>query len=325
MRILIPQHYYEDSFVDNVQMTLKEMGHEVCTLGFVDWKEIWSSSKKAIGLVTRALSIDENKRAGQRLLKIAKEFRPDILLSTTGTVNEDTLDELGTFVRGRRILWWGDPPANARRWDLLSPGWDVVYMKDRAAVHKLKLAGQNAHLLHEAMNPNWHKPLAGKRNKAFAIAGNCYAFRQALVRRLMKDGVQFQLFGPPVPSWSYPEIKKAHSGQYLVKEEKSLVFGEAAGCLNTFSFAEGDSLNCRAFEIAGAGGLQLIEHRPAIEDCFVPGKELLTFATYDELVELSRRAVKYPDELDVVRRAGASRALAEHTYRHRLDVILKNF
>ena len=49
------------------------------------------------------------------------------------------------------------------------------------------------------------------------------------------------------------------------------MFGEALACLNSFSPAEGDSLNCRAFEVAGAAGLQLIEDRPAIRECFDPG------------------------------------------------------
>lgn len=324
MRIFIPQHYYEDSFVDNVQTTLKEMGHEVQTLGFIDWRKCWSKSRKAIGILSQALRIDGTQKETRKLIRIAKKFKPDLLLSTTGLVDEQVLEELGETLNGRRVLWWGDPPSNAPRWTLLNAGWDFVYLKDRAAVTKLSLARMNACLLHEAMNPGWHKPVAAKRNGAVVVAGNFYAFRQALILRLMGDGIHFKLFGPPVPSWSRPEISKAHSGQYVVKEEKSRAFGEALACLNTFSFAEGDSLNCRAFEIAGAGGLQLIEHRPAIEDCFIPGKELLVFKSYEELLEQIRKVAIHPRELDNIRLAGARRALAHHTYRHRLEVILGN-
>jgi len=94
---------------------------------------------------------------------------------------------------------------------------------------------------------------------------------------------------------------------------------------STFSLAEGDSLNCRAFEVAGAGGLQIIEYRPAIEECFEPGKELLTFTTYDELLEHLDRARSDPEQMKTIRQAGARRALSDHTYRHRLQVILNNF
>jgi spore maturation protein CgeB len=104
--------------------------------------------------------------------------------------------------------------------------------------------------------------------------------------------------------------------------EKSRVFGEGAACLNTFPLAEGDSLNCRAFEVAGAAGLQIIEYRPAIEQCFEPGKELVSFKTYEELLGHIERAISHPQEMLPIRKAAAKRALAEHTYRHRLDVIL---
>jgi spore maturation protein CgeB len=70
--------------------------------------------------------------------------------------------------------------------------------------------------------------------------------------------------------------------------------------------------------------LQFIEHRPAVEECFEPGKELLTFKTYEELTEHIERAKKYPKEMVAIREAGAQRAHAEHTYRHRLEVILNN-
>jgi spore maturation protein CgeB len=111
----------------------------------------------------------------------------------------------------------------------------------------------------------------------------------------------------------------------VVREEKSRVFGEALACLHSFHVSEGDSLNCRAFEIAGARGLQLIEYRRAIEECFEPGKELLTFSTFDELLAHIERACREPAAMGAIRAAGAQRALAQHTYRHRLETILQKW
>jgi spore maturation protein CgeB len=324
MRILIPAHCFEDCFVDNVQRTLEQMGHEVRTLGHMTYKQYWALPRYATRIAVEMMVGEKPDRLGRKILRAAKEFKPDIVLSVTGPVHPLVLDELGKMTPGRRILWWGDPPANSQRWGILDRGWDWVYVKDRAAVSKLRLAGVNAHLLHEAMNPMWHKPLAKQKNGSVAIAGNYYAFRQAIILRLMDDGVKLELYGSPPPHWAAPRIKKQHTGQYIVGEKKSRVFGEAAACLNTFSLAEGDSLNCRAFEIAGAGGLQVIEHRNAIEECFEPGKELLVFKSYDELVELIDRAKKSPAEMVPIREAGAKRAAENHTYEHRLKVILNN-
>ncbi len=324
MRIFIPAFCTEDCFEDNVEKTLLEMGHDVCTLGSIAHKQYWSLPRY-VGRVAREMMVgNKPNRLDQKIVKIAKEFKPDIILSLTGQLHPIVLEELGKLTQGRCVLWWGDPPANSQRWGILDPGWDFTYIKDRMAAKKLKLVGRNAHLLHEAMNPRWHKPVAGQKNGAVVVAGNCYAFRQAVVLRLNKDGVDFQLYGPPPPRWAHPEIKKLHTGKYLRGLEKSRVFGEGAACLNTFPLAEGDSLNCRTFEVAGAGGLQIIEHRQAIEECFEPQKELLTFKTYEELLDHIRRAKRHPKEMVAIREAGARRALAEHTYRHRLEVILRN-
>lgn len=300
------------------------MGHDVRTLGYVAHKKYWSLPRYATRVAREMLTGDKPDRVGQKIIKLAKEFKPDVVLSVTGLLHPAVLEELGKFAKGRRIIWWGDPPANSQKWGILDPGWDWIYVKDRAAETKLRLLGRNVHLLHEAMNPLWHRPVAGQKNGSVVVAGNYYAFRQAIILKLKGDGIAFELYGARPPRWAHPLIKKMHTGKYVTGEEKSRVFGEGMACLNSFSLAEGNSLNCRAFEVAGAGGLQIIEYRPAIEECFEPGKELLTFNTYDELLHHLNRAQSERGKMEKIRKAGADRALADHTYEHRLKVILNN-
>ncbi len=322
MRIFIPAHFYEDSFVDNVQVTLANMGHEVRTLGAVIHKDYWSLPRYAMRRAVSRLYGERPEPLERKIVKLARDFKPDMILGLTALLHPETMEALGKLCPGRLILWWGDPPANSQRWGILDPSWDGVFLKDRSAVSKLRMVGRNAHLLHEAMNPLWHKPVASQRNQKVSVAGNNYAFRQAIVLKLMENGVDFDLKGPRPPSWADERIKTQHTGRYVMREEKSRVFGEAMACLNTFPLAEANSLNCRAFEVAGAGGLQLIEYRPAIEECFEPGKEVLSFSTYEELLGHIARARKEPREMEAIRQAGARRALAEHTYEHRLKRIL---
>lgn len=324
MRVLLLGPRYEDSFVDNVTFALEAMGHEVFGSGAVAHAAYWSLPRRLVRLAEERLFGDKPHPEERALVPLCERVRPDILLALTWDVHPEILDRLGKTLRGRRILWWGDAPANSRRLGLVNPGWDKVYVKDREAVTKLRLVGKDAELLHEAMNPRWHRPLAQRKNDALVIAGNYYSFRQAVVVRLARDGVALQLFGSPPPRWSAPEVMQRHSGKYVTCDEKSRVFGEGMACLNTFAFAEGNSLNCRAFEIAGAGGLQLLEHRPIVEECFEPGKELLVFRTYEELMGHIDRAKRFPAEVLPIREAGAKRALAEHTHRHRLEVVLRD-
>lgn len=321
MRVLVAGPGFEDSFADNVRSALVEMGHTAIGLPQEAREAYWSLPRYAMRVLSERLRGDRPPNDEIALVRLARSARPDFVLGLTWDLHNETLDELGRLCPGRRVMWWGDPPANNRRWGVLSPGWDRVYVKDPDLVGKLKLAGQDAALMHEAMNPRWHRVIAPQANNNVVIAGNYYAFRQALIVRLARDGVAFELYGAAPPRWSTPEVKARFSGKYVVREEKSRAFGEGLACLNTFSLAEGNSMNCRAFEIAGAGGLQLIERRPILEECFEPGKEVLAFTEYAELLDFIRRARSRPEEMKVIRAAGAKRALADHTYRHRLSRI----
>jgi len=323
MKVLLGTPIYQDSFADNVAVTLRIMGHEVIPLLEVDHDAYYARRRQIARELASRLFRDRPTAEERRVLELAREHKPDLVLSLTRGLHPEVLDALGRICPGRRVLWWGDPPANSRRWGMVDPGWDAVFCKDATAVGKLRLVGRNAHLLNEAMNPLWHRPLACQANDSVAVAGNSYAFRQAVCLRLMRNGVRVALYGGKPPSWSNPEYRSAHTGRYIVREEKSRIFGEALACLNTFQLAEGNSLNCRAFEIAGAGGLQLIEHRPAVEECFEPGRELLSFSTFEELMSHIERARREPEAMRAIREAAARRALAEHTYRHRLERIFR--
>ncbi len=323
MRILVAGHAPEDSFADNVYHTLVEMGHDVRVLSHLTQAH-YDAGWRVYG---RAIMERASRRAfdldGYRLIRIAKRFRPEMVLALTREFSHETLDQLDQLCKPIKILWWGDPPANARRYAFVEPLWDLIFIKDAVAVQKTRLVRGDVSLLHEAMNPLWHRPLSEQQHGRIVVAGNWYGFRQALVTRLLKDQIEVDCYGGRPPAWALPGIVARHTGRYIVREEKSRIFGAGLACLNSFQYAEGDSLNCRAFEIAGAGGLELVEYRPAIESCFEVGKEVLAFRSYEELLDLVQKARRDESAMRKVREEGARRALAEHTYRHRLEKILE--
>jgi spore maturation protein CgeB len=100
------------------------------------------------------------------------------------------------------------------------------------------------------------------------------------------------------------------------------VFGHGLVVLNSTAMSEFDSVNCRAFEIAGCGGLHIMENRSSIIQCFEPGREVLTYDSFDELLSIISRAKNHPKEMLTIRKNAAKRAHAEHTYEIRLNYIL---
>jgi spore maturation protein CgeB len=322
MRVLIPAPENPDTFAHNVAHTLRKMGHEVLTTPRNLARFLPRLRTTAFELWAKA-SADATTAAERWAVEAARSFRPDIVLALTQQLAETSLARFKESGARHIVAWWGDPPGNMRRLGLLSPQWDALFFKDRRTVEKLRRVGRNAHLLHEAMNPDWHRPTASQPpNDAVVLVGAWYAYRQALANRLIDAGVTVRGHGPPLPFWRLPGITRLDLRSYVAMEEKSRVFGEALVSLNHSDFAEGDCLNCRAFEIAGAGGLHVAEHRPAWAECFEIGTEMLSYSTFEELLAHIDWAKKSPTEASAMRAAAAKRAVAHHTYQHRLTRLL---
>jgi spore maturation protein CgeB len=250
------------------------------------------------------------------------KLKPDLILALTQELNEELLGELKS-AGAVTACWWGDTPANMRKQGLLVKNWDFIFIKDRFAAQKMRTLGLNTVYMPEAMNPDWHKKCYTNINSNVCFAGNAYSYRHFLIRRMLDCGVKdIVLYGSRPPRWSDPLVSRTYQHKFIVKEEKSRIFGESLACINSTSMTEGNSLNCRTFEIAGAAGLQIMEYRQAIEDCFEPGREMLSFSSVEELAELLGRYKRDVREAEEIRMAGYRRANAEHTYRHRLEKIL---
>ena len=325
LRILVPNFPAPDSFTDNVVHTLRAMGHEVRAMqamGFRDRGRLQRIVHDGwAGYRPQTLSAQE-----KWVLDQARGWRVDLVLCLTLALRHEVLSDLGKLGVGCSVAWWGDSPANMRGLGLLVDGWDRIYIKDAQAVAKFRAVELPAEYLPEAANPDWHfVPEAGvAAEDALVVAGNYYGYRQLLVERLDRRNIPLALYGSLPPRWSNNTVRTHFRGRYIVKAEKSRIFNGGIACLNSTSLSEGDSLNCRAFEICAAGGLQLIENKPAVRDCFEPGRELLTYDSVDEIVDHLARARVEPRWAHAIRAAGHARVLAEHTYQHRLARILQD-
>lgn len=324
LRILVPNFPAPDSFTDNVAWTLRAMGHEVRMM-----KRLAPRDRGRMHRIVHDAWVGFNPSAlsGQETwaLEQVKYWKPDLVLALTLALRSEVLDELKARGADVCVAWWGDSPANMRGLGLLADSWDRIYIKDAAAVAKLRAVGLPAALMHEAANPAWHRPIPVTNTadaEALVVAGNYYGYRQFIVERLAARGVKLALYGTRPPRWATETVRREFRGRYIVKDEKSEIFHSGLACLNSTHLSEGDSLNCRAFEICSAGGLQLIEAKPAVEDCYEPGQEVLTYSSVDEIVDHLDRARAEPDWARGIREAGLRRTLNDHTYRHRLERIL---
>ena len=324
MKVFVTGPDAADSFAQNVAYTFREMGHDVRTDPGLTFGLQRSVLRRGLDEILTRTSRRFRLRNESRTTRRAAEFKPDLTVMCTQTFEPGTVETIRRVSGGRVVCWYGDSPTNLLRDHVVSGEYDVVFAKDPQFVETLRaMLGIEAHHLPEACNPAWHRPQAERAGDDVVVAGAVYGYRASVVRRLRLAGEAMRVYGPPLSSWVDPEVRAAHTGQFLDHTSKARVFGEALACLSTFSPRERQgNANCRIFETCGCGALLLTERRDSLEVFFEPGREYLAYADFEECLDHLKRLRRDYGEAREIRRRAAARAHAEHTYRHRLERML---
>ncbi|HSY27615.1 MAG TPA: glycosyltransferase, partial [Burkholderiaceae bacterium] len=120
--------------------------------------------------------------------------------------------------------------------------------------------------------------------------------------------------------WVHTHYPKSLVGQHF--------FGEMAKAYSAsrivLNLSIADDVNMRIFEAAACGSLLLTNHVPAngISELFQDGQELLTFRDLNHLRCLIDAYLTDNIERERIAATGRTRALEEHTYRHRMATLL---
>jgi len=325
MRILVTGPDVADSFTHNVAHTLREMGREVLTDPAQSFGMRQSSARRALEeLIGRAWP-RFRLRSDARVRRLASAWRPQLTLMCTQTFEPETVRALRRTTGAPVVCWYGDAAANLKRDHVVSGEYDAVFAKDPDLVRTLRqMLGLEAHHLPEACNPSWHRPVAERAGNEVVVAGTSYGYRNALVGRLLAAGEQVRVYGAPPGGWVPAVVRAAHAHDFLDHKTKAATFGKALACFSSFAPAEGrGSVNCRVFETCACGGLLLSEAREALERFFEPGREYLSFSSFEECLDHLARLRRDYTEARAMRERAARRAHAEHSYRRRLEDLLR--
>jgi spore maturation protein CgeB len=273
----------------------------------------------------------EPERLSERkLLAAVSDFQPEFILVIQGTrLSPKTVNRLRTVTKAPIACWYQDAVSSLGRQFMLGAEYDAVFVKDRymQSLFSRMIRSTTFYYLPEACNPRVHRSvnLTVQDIESYGcdimIAGTHYYYRQEILRQL--SGIRLRFYSGTRAKWLLDRLPKdVHQGRPVVLEEKAKALRAARICLNTLHFAEINGLNCRAFEIAGCGGFQLVSAVPALAEHFEPGKELATFDSIDELVERIDYYLRNPQLMMDIALRGQQRAHKDHTYEHRLTEIL---
>jgi spore maturation protein CgeB len=82
--------------------------------------------------------------------------------------------------------------------------------------------------------------------------------------------------------------------------------------------AEGHANNMRLYEATGVGSMLLTDEGSNLSELFEPGREVVTYAGVDDLIEKARHYLAHEDERLTIAQAGQARTLRDHTYEVRM-------
>lgn len=335
LRILLVGPVYGGSLpvTGYVEHALHQLGHEV------EWFDV-SPLKQSLDFFT-GLKASPDHLAGihnqyvhlmsQSVLARAIEMKPQLVFfMAQAPATPELLGEL------RRLgiisaMWFVEDGSRFAYGEKMAHFYDVFFHIQRGEYEeKLRAAGaRNVHYLPMAADPEVHKPLTltadekAKYGSAVSHLGAGYPNRRQAFQALL--GYDFKLWGSDWEGADGLMEVVQEDGRRIGTEEMVKVYNATKININLHSSMDlqpldtrRDFINPRTFEVAACGAFQLVDERDTLAEMFIPGVEIETFGSLEELIEKIDHFLEHPNHAAAIARAGRERVHAEHTYRHRM-------
>lgn len=326
-KILVIGDKFPDSFADNILITLTNMGFEVQWAPANPLTNTDSAYLRIISSYISKIFSRIEPYFSSKLIETVTNYCPDLVISTHSGVSPDTIDKIKKQTGAVVVCWYTDSVANLVRQYILAAPYDVLFFKEPYMVDLFRSKlNKNTCYLPEACNPLWHNITtlneADLKNYGcdISVAGNMYYYRALILEEFLSHKIK--IWGPMFPRWLNSHTRKAFQGKYVTKDEKAKAFCGAQINLNTIHYTEISGINCRAFEIAGCGGFQIIDNKPSIKELFDVGKEIITFDTIGDLKDKVAYYLGHEDERREIAARSYERAHKDHTYEIRLKKLI---
>jgi spore maturation protein CgeB len=348
MRLFIVGPLWVGDWTEGVERAASLLGHK--TTLFYYWRDNWNDNsiylkeraksylhpliKQALRLTNIGLKNLQAKLKdvimNRRLIGAVQAFHPDVILILKGeTISYESLLTLKAL-NVPLVSWWVDSPFSSPMPIKYFEFFDMVYMFDKECITDLAAQGIK-HVMYlpcacdqttyfpQSLSPSDYPGL----NCTIGFIATYYPERTALLRQM--KGLDIGLWGDgwdaanelnelPYGSWR---------GRRITADDAAKVYNLAKICPNVHhSQTRFGGLNTRTFEIPAAGGFELVDNVPGLEENFDIGREIIAYSSPDEFHELTEHYLSHPSDRTAVIERGHARVMQDHTYKQRLEVIL---
>ena len=102
-----------------------------------------------------------------------------------------------------------------------------------------------------------------------------------------------------------------------------LIFKQSKINLNITLRSIKSGIPLRAFDIMGAGGFLLSNHQADLLDLFVPDEDFVYYESREDLLRKVGYYLEHQEERKAIAKNGHDKVAARHTYRHRVEEMLR--
>jgi len=340
LKILLPSPLYGGSLpiAGYCRRALEDLGHKV---EYFDSSFYYPAYKSVEDITANEDHRSQLKSlytmfVSELVLAKAAEWKPDLVFGIAQS--PFTTNTLAQFKQLKIPIafWFMEDFRLFTYWKTFAPLYDYFFVIQRGEFsEKLSQLGiRNYHYLPLAADPDFHKPVEltpeekAEYSSTFSFVGAGYYNRAQFFLQLLNE--DFKIWGSDWNPLSPLGRVLQRKGERISPEDCVKIFNAATININLHSSSyhnginpNGDFVNPRTFEIAACGGFQAVDPRSELGELFEVGREIITFSNVGELRRKKDYYMEHPDEREEIAKAGRQRALAEHTYRHRMQEMLE--
>jgi len=260
------------------------------------------------------------------VLAQARDYRPDVVyVQNLHAFSSRLLDRLrkgGAAIVGQIAI---EPPSDRRmrKFDLVLTSFPhfVERFRELGVSSEYLRIGFDPRVLtrleHDGAEREQHGTVfVGALNRTQHRSGNALLERAA--RRAPID-----FWGYGAGSWpASSPIRQRYRGEAWGIEMFRVLYESKLALNRHIGVAEHFANNMRLYEATGVGTLLVTDEKQNLGELFAPGREVVTYAGEDELVEKVTHYLEHDEERRAIARAGQERTLRDHTYRRRMEELL---
>ena len=252
------------------------------------------------------------------------ETTPDVVLVIGGEyLGALTVHALRDTTNAFWVNWIADTLTPLAIVEHMASAYDYLFVPATDLAQRLaESTGARVAFLPPGCDPSVHRPLRARDQfrANVVFAGTATPRREQLLAELVEFGLA--VWGP---GWRKTSLRDYCRGELLNVQDYVRAYAGASVGINIHHDSDGVrevGCNARVFELAAIGTAQVVDDRADLPRHFVEGTEVVSFHTVEELRATVRELLHEHRLAEEMGRQARRKALATHTYMHRMLALL---